>query len=113
MPLRLILIISIVFTTIPSCHHPRHVTLLDIPLKTSDQVNIVYYNHNDTLSYKTTDSLELAALTELISTDNNNIADTCRPSGQLFHYVKNKTLLIAEFSTTASNRVAIVIISPI
>ncbi len=73
------------------------------PLKDCDQVDMIYYNHNDTLVYKTSDSLEIAALTELISKKSDVIGDTCKPSGLLVYKFKEKIIFNAEFSTANSN----------
>ena len=73
------------------------------PLENCNQVDLVYYNHKDTLTYQTTDSLEMAALTELISNKQDIIGDSCRPSGRIIYKYNGKTIITAEFSTSDTN----------
>lgn len=73
-------------------------------LKGCTEVEMIYYNHNDTLIYKAKNALEIEALTELILGKNDTIVDSCKPSGQLAFKNKGQKIFTAEFSTTATNQ---------
>jgi hypothetical protein len=72
-------------------------------LKDCDEVTMVYYNHNDTLTYVSKDTLEIGALTELFSGAKDIIGDSCKPSGQLIYKSNGNILFTAEFSSTDTN----------
>jgi hypothetical protein len=102
--LRVILTVILTSLIFQACRENKRQNESFTPLlKDCDQVDMIYYNHNDTLNYKTNDSLEIATLTELISKKNDNIGDSCKPSGQLIYKRKGEIIFNAEFSTANSN----------
>ncbi|HEX5150685.1 MAG TPA: hypothetical protein VFW07_04520 [Parafilimonas sp.] len=72
-------------------------------VKNCNEVTMIYYNHNDTLTYNTNDTTEIAILTELISDKQDPIGDSCKPAGQIIFKSQGQKIFTAEFSTTDTN----------
>jgi hypothetical protein len=87
-----------------SCFQNKDNNKQDIQsIKNCNEVTIVYYNHNDTLTYNTKDTTEIAIFTELISGKQDQIGDSCKPAGRLIFKSQGKDIFTAEFSTTDTN----------
>lgn len=71
-------------------------------LKTCDQVNIVFYNSADSLTYHTTDSTGIRILTRLVTGAKETTSDTCQPVGRLAYLAKGQPVYEAQFSLSPS-----------
>jgi hypothetical protein len=72
-------------------------------LKDCNEIEILYNNQKYNLTYKTTDSLEISILTELISGRQDAISDVCNPQGKIIYKANGHPIFNAEFSTSGSN----------
>ncbi len=67
-------------------------------LKYCDEFQIVYYT-KDTFLYKTIDTSAIKFFSEFISGENENVHDTCEPTGQFTFKNKGQEILKAEITT--------------
>ena len=75
--------------------------------KSIKEIAIIYYNHhNDTLEYSVKDLIEIKVLAKLLTETNDEIKDTCQPSGKLIYKYSDNSKLILEFSSSKSNEFA-------
>ena len=67
-------------------------------LEKCDEFQIIYYA-KDTFLYKTIDTSAIKFFCEFISAENENINDTCEPTGQLIFKNKGQEIIKAEMTT--------------
>lgn len=63
-----------------------------------DELDIVYYT-KDTFVYKTIDTVAINFFKELVTSDNENLIDTCEPTEQLIYKHRGQNIFIADLST--------------
>jgi hypothetical protein len=98
-----ILTALILSTQIASCFTKEQKVILQDTVIDCDKIEIIFNTPNDTLLYSAVDPVELKIFAELISLANENIGDSCHPSGKLL-YKRNKAVVLeASFSTSGSN----------
>ena len=75
-------------------------------LKNCDQVNIVFYNSSDSLTYHTTDTTGVKILTRMVTGKKETTSDTCQPVGRLSYLSKGQPIYDAQFAldTTPEKR---------
>ena len=73
-------------------------------LKNCDQVNIVFYNSQDSLTYHTTDSTGIRILVNLVTGKKETVVDTCQPIGRLHYMVERQPVYEAEFALAAAGK---------
>lgn len=66
--------------------------------KNCDQVNIVFYNHGDSLHFETKDANGIKIFSQLISGDKSTVKDTCAAVGDLVYLFKGQTFYTAHFA---------------
>ena len=66
-------------------------------LEHCDELDIIYYS-KDTFIYKTIDTSAIALFDELISEENEKLADTCQITGELIYKNKGREIFTAQLS---------------
>ena len=102
--MRILASLLLTLLTCQSCFHNKDTNQQDFQrLNDCNEVSIIYYNHNDTLTYNTKDTTEVEIFQELITRRQDQIGDSCKPAGQLIFKSKGKRIFTAEFSTSDTN----------
>ena len=74
--------------------------------KNCDQVNIVFYNHGDSLHFETKDANGVKIFTHLVSGNKEAVRDTCGANGDLIYLAKGQPFYTVQFALNATNSVA-------
>jgi hypothetical protein len=91
----------ILFTTLLSCQIVKEdAEELKILLNNCDQVNVTFFDGNDTLPVKVIDTLHLHSFTAVITAGSEENKEGNLPNGRISFINKGDTSLTAFFSTT-------------
>lgn len=99
---KIVLFLTLVF--LQSCFHNSDNNKQGFAfLKACNEVDILFFNQKNILTYNTKDSFEISILTDLISGRQDAVGNVCNPKGKIIYKSNGQPIFNAEFSTSDSN----------